>query len=58
MTLLGKWLLKLLTEEGIWQTLLRRKYSAISSYFETWRFPFLGGSYGDEVLLPIWIFLH
>jgi hypothetical protein len=24
--LLGKWLFKLLTEEGVWQTLLRRKY--------------------------------
>ena len=24
--LLGKWLFKLLTEDGIWQTLLRRKY--------------------------------
>ena len=25
-TLLGKWLFKLLSEEGVWQTLLRRKY--------------------------------
>ena len=25
-TLLGKWLFKLLTEDGVWQTLLRRKY--------------------------------
>ena len=24
--LLGKWLFKLLTEDGVWQTLLRRKY--------------------------------
>ena len=24
--LLGKWLFKLLSEEGVWQTLLRRKY--------------------------------
>jgi hypothetical protein len=24
--LLGKWLFKLLTEDGIWQTILRRKY--------------------------------
>jgi hypothetical protein len=24
--LLGKWLFKLLTEDGIWQTLLKRKY--------------------------------
>jgi hypothetical protein len=24
--LLGKWLFKLLTEEGVWQTLLKRKY--------------------------------
>ena len=25
-SLLGKWLFKLLTEDGVWQTLLRRKY--------------------------------
>jgi hypothetical protein len=25
-TLLGRWLFKLLTEEGMWQTILRRKY--------------------------------
>jgi hypothetical protein len=24
--LLGKWLFKLLTEDGMWQTLLKRKY--------------------------------
>jgi hypothetical protein len=24
--LLGKWLFKLLTEDGVWQTLLKRKY--------------------------------
>jgi hypothetical protein len=35
-TLLGKWLFKLLTEDGVWQTLLRRKYigsKAISQVF-------------------------
>jgi hypothetical protein len=26
MALLGKWLVKLLSEEGVWQTLLKRKY--------------------------------
>jgi hypothetical protein len=26
MGLLGKWILKLLTENGIWQSLLRKKY--------------------------------
>jgi hypothetical protein len=25
-TILGKWLFRLLTEDGVWQTLLRRKY--------------------------------
>jgi hypothetical protein len=25
-TLLGKWLFRLLTEDGVWQTLLRQKY--------------------------------
>ena len=29
--LLGKWLFKLLTEEGVWQTLLRRKYVGSSA---------------------------
>jgi hypothetical protein len=26
LALLGKWLFKLLTEDGVWQTLLKRKY--------------------------------
>jgi cytochrome c biogenesis factor len=30
--LLGKWLLKLLTENGIWQTLLRRKYVGSNAF--------------------------
>ena len=38
--LLGKWLFKLLSEEGVWQTLLKRKYvgsNALSQIFlETW----------------------
>ena len=29
--LLGKWLFKLLTEDGVWQTLLRRKYLGSSA---------------------------
>jgi hypothetical protein len=35
-TLLGKWLFRLLTEDGVWQTLLRRKYvgsKALSQVF-------------------------
>jgi hypothetical protein len=34
--LLGKWLFKLLTEDGMWQTLLKRKYvgsKALSQVF-------------------------
>jgi hypothetical protein len=34
--LLGKWLFKLLTEEGTWQTILKRKYigqKALSQVF-------------------------
>jgi hypothetical protein len=32
-TLLGKWLFKLLIENGVWQTLLKRKYVGLNVYF-------------------------
>jgi hypothetical protein len=49
----------LLTEDGVWQTLLKRKYIGldISSDVETWGFTFLGwpNDY-KEVFLPIWYY--
>jgi hypothetical protein len=57
LALLGKWLFKLLTEDGIWQTLLKRKYIGTTSALGTRRFTFLGRAYGhEEVLLPLWYF--
>jgi hypothetical protein len=47
-----EWLSKLLTEDGVWQTILRRKYVLPQSFFsilmETWGFAFLGWPYGNE----------
>jgi hypothetical protein len=39
--MLGKWLAILLTEDGVWQNLLRRNYigsNDFSGYLEIWRF--------------------
>jgi hypothetical protein len=59
--LLGKWLLKLLTEDGVWQTVLKRKYvgsKSVPSPLETLGFALLGWSHGyEEALLPLWVFL-
>ena len=49
--LLGKWLFKLLTEDGVWQTLLRRKYIRSSAVSQISLKP------GDSHFLPIWFFL-
>jgi hypothetical protein len=55
--LLGKWLFKLLTEDGVWQTLLKRKY--IGDPLEIWGLAFLGRPDGyEENFLQIWYFLH
>jgi hypothetical protein len=44
--LLGKWLFKLLTEDGVWQSLLKNMMA----------FAFFG-CFG-EILLPIWIIFY
>jgi hypothetical protein len=59
--LLGKWLSKLLTEEGIWQTLLKRKYIGSKALSQVLWKPgdSQGWTYGDkEIFLSIWIFLY
>jgi hypothetical protein len=37
-TLLGKWLFKPLTEDGVWQTLLKKKYVGTKELYQVlWR---------------------
>ena len=56
--LLGKWLFKLLTEDGVWQTLLKRKYVGSKALSQVlWKpgdFTFLGRADGnEEIFLPL-----
>jgi hypothetical protein len=47
--LLGKWLFKLLTEDGVWQTLLKRKYISMKALSQVFWKP--GDSYFWAVLM-------
>jgi hypothetical protein len=61
LALLGKWLFKLLTEDGVWQTLFKRKYVGTKALSQVLWKPrdshFLGRPDGyEEGFLPLWYF--
>jgi hypothetical protein len=58
--LLGKWMFKLLTEDGVWQTLLKRKYIGSKSLSQViWKPGDLNFWAGllENFFLPLWNFL-
>jgi hypothetical protein len=55
----GKWLARLITEDGVWQNKVCRLKGDITGDLETWGLALFGWPYGEkEILIPKWIFLY